>query len=164
MLDIKQIRHIIISMDVIKMKHVGREIRKLDNNISRRVVNLPTIIELNEITSNNSYILKFLLENKDLNIYQKDIEKRFGITRSTTSKVLSLMEKKNLIIRKICENDSRVKIIKITDKGEELSLLIDEEFENLERQLLNGFTEKEKDKLFNFLERINYNCEEGNND
>ena len=40
-----------------------------------------------------------------MDIYQKDIEAHFGITRATASKVITLMEKKGLIQRVSTESE-----------------------------------------------------------
>ena len=76
------------------LKLIGREVKKLNNHIARYIINLPTIRELDELTGNNGAILHYLACKENENVTQKDIELAFGITRSTTSTVVSLMEKK----------------------------------------------------------------------
>lgn len=139
------------------MKHIGIEIRNLSNLISRNVANLKTILLLDEITGNNGFILCYLDNNSSKVVTQKDIEKALGITRSTASTVLSLMEKKELIKRETLENDSRVKKIIITNKGQELSSMIKKELEAFEKQLVNGFSKEEIHDFLNYLNRLKDN-------
>ncbi len=139
------------------MEHIGIEIRNLNNLISRKVSNLKTILLLDEITGNNGFILCYLAKNSSRVITQKDIEKSLGITRSTASTVLSLMEKKDLIKREILERDSRIKVINITSKGKELSSMIDKELEAFEKQLVSGFSKEEINSFLSYLYRIKEN-------
>ena len=67
---------------------IGRELRKLHNAIRRHVDNSPIRHEIENITGTNGWIIVFLADRRDRDIYQRDIEREFGITRSTASKVL----------------------------------------------------------------------------
>lgn len=140
--------------------HIGRKIKKLHNQISRNITNLPTISELDDLTGNNGAILSYLAYNEKNNVTQKDVEEAFGITRSTTSTVLSLMEKKDLIERVINVDDARSKTIIVTDKGKEYVNKIRKEIDSFENKLTNGFTEKELLLLSSFIERIECNLKE----
>lgn len=142
------------------MLPIGLKIKRLSNYLSRCVDNLESVKKLDELTGNNNFIIKYLIDNENKVVTQKDIEQAFGITRSTTSKVLSLMEKKNLIIRDINEADSRSKVIKITDKGKEISQIIDEELVTFEKIVIKGFSSKELETLNLYLERIKNNLKE----
>ena len=143
------------------LRHVGREIKKLNNLVARSITNLPTIKELDELTGNNGAILSFLAYNEENNVTQKDVETAFGITRSTTSTVLSLMEKKELIERVVNSEDARCKTIIVTKKGKEYVSKIKEEISFFEAMILKGFTEKEIDMFFKFINRIECNLKEG---
>ena len=74
--------------------HIGREIRSLNNAIRREVDSSPVKRKIDDITGTNGWIIGYISRNSGRDIYQRDIEKEFGITRSTASKVLILMEKK----------------------------------------------------------------------
>ena len=140
--------------------HIWRKIKKLHNQISRNITNLPKIVELDGLTGNNGAILSFLAYNEKNNVTQKDVEVAFGITRSTTSTVLSLMEKKSLIERVINVDDARSKTIIVTDKGKEYVDKIRKEIELFESNLINGFNEDEVKLLFSFIDRIECNLKE----
>ena len=84
---------------------LGLEIKKLNNLISRNISNLKTLSMLNEVSNSNGLILRYIEEHEDEMVTQKDIEMAFGITRSTASTVLSLMEKKELITREVLKEE-----------------------------------------------------------
>ena len=90
-------------------------------------------------------------------IYQKDIEEYFTITRSTASKVLSLMEQKGLIQRQAVAQDARLKKIILTDKAWEIREIMMADGEKLEETLLKGFREGEIETLRSYLKRIKDN-------
>ena len=48
----------------------------------------------------NGYIISYLCENKDKNIFQRDIEREFDLSRSTVSTILKQLESEGLIERK----------------------------------------------------------------
>ena len=63
----------------------------------------------NNLTNIQMCILCFLDKNNDKELYQKDIEKFLFIRRSTTTEILSIMERNNLIEREELNSDKRKK-------------------------------------------------------
>ncbi len=49
---------------------------------------------LDEVTLMHGWILRYLYEHQDAEIYQKDIEKYFGICRSGVTNIIQALEKK----------------------------------------------------------------------
>ena len=113
--------------------------------------------DLMKISMANGYILFYLYDNKDNYVYQKDFEENFGITRSTASKILSLMETKELVRRESVAGDARLKKITLTENGEELRRKMIAIKDKMEEQLKEGFSEKEIQQLYGYLERIKDN-------
>lgn len=74
---------------------------------------------LDNLTCSNGWIIGYVCEMKERgnDVYQRDLENNFGITRSTTSKVLGLMEKKGLVERVSVSHDARLKKIVPTDRS-----------------------------------------------
>ena len=100
-----------------KQKKLGGEISSIKNLFNRNVENSEVFRYVNMITSTNSFILGFLERHQDIDIYQKNIEEKFLITKSTTSKILKLMEQNGLIERIGVDSDARLKKIVLTEKG-----------------------------------------------
>lgn len=136
---------------------IGMELRSLNNLIRRYFEFSSHKKEIETITGNNGWIIGFLSENEGREIYQKDLEDHFTITRSTASKVLSLMERKHLIERQAVIQDARLKRIVLTEKAKKLTGLMCMDAERMERTLLQGFTEEEVKKLYSYLERMKKN-------
>ena len=55
-------------------------------------------------------------DHADTEIYQKDIEQEFKVSRATASNMLQLMERKGLIVRESVSCDARLKKISLTRK------------------------------------------------
>lgn len=138
-------------------KPIGIELRSLDNLIMRRFEQSEQKKQLDSITGTNGWIIAYLADNADKEIYQKDLEKQFSITRSTVSKVLNLMEKKGLIERRGVPGDSRLKKLVLTDKAWKISAVMRECGSQLEAALTKGFTQSELDSLYNYIQRMKDN-------
>ena len=64
---------------------------------------------------------RYLYEHQDAEIYQKDIEKYFGICRSGVTNIIQALEKKGLVCRASVASDARLKKVMLTEAGREKS-------------------------------------------
>lgn len=140
-----------------KKDSVGMQLRCLNNLIMRYMENSPVKKKMDQITGMNGWIIGYIASHPDEDIYQKDFEKRFSITRSTASKVLSLMEKKGLILRQSVPHDARLKKIVLTPKALEVHEMVKKDAAHFEGTLTEGFSKAEKALLISYLERIKNN-------
>ncbi len=136
---------------------VHNELRSLSHLIYRFIENLPNKKKIDSMTGTNGCIIGYLTENSDHDVFQKDIEKAFGITRSTASKVINLMEQKGLVERQSVSCDARLKKIVMTDKSKAVSHLMAEDMNLVESVLTEGFSPEEKKALYNYLKRMKQN-------
>lgn len=140
-------------------KSIGKELRSLNNVIKRYVENLTNFQHAKNVTGTNSWIIAYLAENQDKEIYQKDLEKQFSVTRSTASKVISRMEEKGLILREEVPSDARLKRLVLTPTALEMHYAIIEDLKKLESNLADGFTQEELDTLLSYMNRLKDNVE-----
>ncbi len=138
-------------------RYVGMEIRALDNLIRRFIDSKMRDTKLDHITGSNGWIIGYLKNNLHRPVYQKDLEAEFHITRSTTSKVLNLMEEKGLIVRESVAKDARLKRLVLTPKAIKISKELEEKKGKLEAQIVKGFTEDELEQLYSYIDRIKKN-------
>ena len=100
----------------------GKVINRISNRLRRRSAALQETLGMSGAQGN---ILNFILvEGQKHSIYQKDIEKEFGLRPSTATEVLKALEKKELICRVSEKQDARLKRIEFTSKAEEIRHLI----------------------------------------
>ena len=118
------------------------------------------IAEDDEITNKNGWIIGFIADNQDRDIFQRDIEEMFSIRRSTVSSMLQLMEKKGLIIRESVGYDARLKKLTLTPRAWEIHNQMIENLKENEKKLSTGLSDEEISVFFSVLERIRSNAEE----
>lgn len=136
--------------------HLGIEIRSLSNMINRYLgVTMPE--DARNATGGNARIIMFLAKNQTRNIFQYDIEERFSITRSTASRVLSLMEKKGLIERHAVERDARLRKIVLTKAALDIADSLRANAMRMEDMLFEGFQQEDRDNLSRYFARMRSN-------
>lgn len=140
-------------------KPIGFELRSLNNLVMRKIKNSYEKGQIDSITGTNGWIIGYLAENADKEIYQKDLEEQFSITRSTASKVLILMEKKGLIERSGVAHDARLKKLTLTEKARKITELMIANASQFENTLTKGFTEEELEYLYNLIQRMKNNIQ-----
>ncbi len=140
-----------------KDERIGLELRSLNNMIRRYFEFSPHRKEIDSATGSNGWIIGYLANNSHREIFQKDIEENFTITRSTASKVLSLMEQKGLIQRQAVSQDARLKRIVLTQKAWGIREIMLEDANALEHTLIGNFLPGEVDTLRSYLKRMKEN-------
>jgi len=138
-------------------KSIEVELRVLNNAIMRYMDKHSHKREMDKITGTNGWIIGFLAENEDRDVYQKDLEEYFGITRSTASKVIGLMEKKGLVTRLRVSHDARLRKLVLTEEARKLLRFMYQDGKDMEKKLLKGFTEQEMEQLYQYLIRMKSN-------
>lgn len=118
-------------------------IKKLENNIEKIHYALYNRKEYQDCSMMNLWVVDYLYNNQQDDIYQKDIENEFFINRATASKMLKLMEEKKLIKRVSCKNDARLKKVVLQEKGIELRKVAVEIRQEVEEKLTQNLTEDE---------------------
>ncbi len=144
-------------MDETHPLHIGFEIRQTSRLIKKYIDRSAALQYADQMTGTHAWILRYLQENDGAEVFQKDIEKRFEINRSSATGILQLMEKNGLIYREEVPYDARLKRIRLTEKAEALNASIHREIGLIEARLSHGFSEEELKTLSGFLDRIREN-------
>ena len=117
-------------------------IRSLHNVINRYLA-VTRPMEVESLSGGNIDIITFLARHSEREIFPQDVERRFGITRSTSSRVLALMERKGLIVRESVPRDARLKKIVLTDKSRDIAEALRANAVAMEGILLQGLSDDE---------------------
>lgn len=125
-------------------------VKKLDHHISRRFYSMYSRKALEECSVSNVWIVDYLYDHRDRDVFQKEIEDKFFVNRATVSKMLKLMEEKKLICRMPSAADSRKKKLILDEKGYALRRLCQSIRSEMEMQVASSLTEEEKE-LFRSL-------------
>lgn len=139
----------------------GGRINFLSNIMRREVEKLDAMKSMEKVSGTNGFILVYIYDHKDKPVYQKDIEHNFGITRSTASKVISLMEKKEMIERISVSKDARMKQLCLTEKAKQIVADVKAALNGFEAKLSSGISEDEKTILDKVLKQMEENLAYG---
>lgn len=112
------------------------------------------------LSGTNLFIIGYLYENRHREVYQKELEEKMNVRRSTISKVLQIMEDKQLIIKKQAEHDGRVKTIRLSEKVLENIAAWQNNMHILENRMMAGFTEEELEQFLYLIHKAKQNFED----
>lgn len=97
-------------------------------------------------------LLKFIGQN--VGCSQREINEYFMSDKGTTATLLKSLEQNEMILRQINKEDSRIKNLFITSKGEEFIGEMKLILSGWTELLLNNFNEQEREMAFKVLNRM----------
>ncbi len=140
-------------------RKLGFEIHRTSRIVKRYMDKDASKTYLDNITGTHGWVIGYLYNNRHRDIFQKDFEKEFDIRRSTASKILSLMESNDLIVRESVPYDARLKRIVLTEKAIEIQAVVERAFGKMEEKIKEGISEEELAVFFRVLDKVNKNME-----
>ena len=132
-------------------------LRMLNVSIRRRIESSQVKQELNHLAGPNGWVLGYLADHEDADVYQRDLEKELCICRSAVSKTVAALENEGLVERGRVASDDRLKKIVLTERGREFTEKIRADNRMLEEQLTCGFSDEELAALQAYLTRMQQN-------
>lgn len=141
---------------LVEDRFIGIELRSLNNAVRRYLETHTAPLSDDKITCTNAWIIGFI-DRSEGDVFQRDLENEFGITRSTASKVLILLEKKGLIERIGVSHDARLKKLVLTEKAQQIADRMKENGARMESRLTAGFSEQELAALAEYMQRMRDN-------
>ena len=107
---------------------------------------------VNGIAPSHGDILVCLYEKNGLSV--KELAEKIHRTQPTVTVLIDKLQKLGLVERIKSWEDSRVTLIKLTEKGVHLEPIFREISDKLNTVIYGGFTDIEKEQLEHFLEKI----------
>lgn len=93
------------------------------------------------VTQMQGRILSFILvESRERPLYQKEIEREFGLRPSTVTELLNNLERRDMIRRVSSESDGRYKEILFTESAEQIRQALETEINKTEEVLTEGIS------------------------
>lgn len=140
-----------------RRQHVGPALHRVDRMMGRNLEIHVKEQGIDELTMVHGWFLRYLYENREEDIFQKDIEKQFGFCRSSITNIIQTMEKKGYLKREAVQQDARLKKVLLTEKGvkehQTMAALIDQ----LNEKTLKGITDEELESFFDVIDKIEAN-------
>lgn len=141
-----------------KPNSIGFEIRTLSNLLKRKLFEFAPPPDGEEFTDMQGQIIDFLYANNNKReVFQKDVEEKFSMRRSTASRILQTLEKKGILTREYVSYDARLKKIVITAKAIENHERIRGKINEIESIVSRGLSEEEINIFFIITGKIKKN-------
>ena len=139
-----------IGFELITLGHLlKRERDRMNEKVKERVLG-----KENNVLCSDLNILKFLIDNKGKEIYQKDVEQFLSLTAPSVSNKLRDLERKGLINRTYSKVDTRLKRVTLTEKANDVNNLINKEIQEFENNLDSILEKEEKRDLINTISKL----------
>ena len=111
-----------------------------------------------DLTQSQADVIVLLAHESDKVFRQRDIERALNYSNPTVTGLINRLEQKGFIVRRIDPEDSRARIISLTDKALQIIEEIYESIRQTEKMLLEGFSEEEVELLQPLMSRIAKNA------
>lgn len=138
---------------------IGHIIKAINHLMQRKIFTSAAEDGLDKITVMHGWIIGYLINNDEKDIYQKDIESKFSISPSTVTNILKLMEKKGYIKRTSVDSDARLKKISLTESGKQIGTVIVNAFWENEQFVSNILNEEEREMFFILANKLRHGLE-----
>ena len=111
-----------------------------------------------DLTQSQADVIVLLAHESEKVFRQRDIERALNYSNPTVTGLINRLEQKGFIVRRIDPEDSRARIISLTDKALQIIEEIYESIRQTEKMLLEGFSEEEVELLQPLMSRIAKNA------
>lgn len=138
-------------------RHIGIAVRCLNHEIGRAVRAVISEEFGDSATGVQSWIVRYLYDHGEEDVFQKDLESQFSVRRSTMTTILQLMEKNGLIKKESVSRDARLKKLILTPVAIEMQDRIRSGIDTLEAKMREGISDKDLDTFFSVAEKIKEN-------
>ena len=140
-------------------KRIGMLIHRLDKMFYRNLSAAARQEGMDELTIVHGWIIRYLYENRNCDIYQRDIEKEFGVGRSSVTTTIQIMERDGYLRREVSEKDARLKRVVLTEKGLKAQEGIEKLIKKLNVRTLEGISKEELTTFLGVMEKLKSNLE-----
>jgi len=131
------------------------ELKRADNEIGRAMFEMNKKKNIAKAPSPlQRRIIRYLAKHEKEDVYQKDLEEAFGVTKATMSQTLTTLEMNKEIVRKDDKEDGRKKKIILTKKSKDNIKEIEKNFKALNKKITKDISERELKQFYKTLDKI----------
>lgn len=124
-------------------KDIGVMLRAINNLLMRASIQQSKNSGIDNCTFMHGWILGYLCLHNEDNVYQRDIEREFSLTRSAVTSIVKNMEQKGYIRRIEVKHDARLKKLVITPSGKETHNKIVQNFKEMDKTIINHISDED---------------------
>ncbi|MDT2523792.1 MarR family winged helix-turn-helix transcriptional regulator [Enterococcus raffinosus] len=136
---------------------IGFEVRELSLLIARHIEKMS---DGGHIRGPQGFALGYLVNNRDKEIYQKDLEERLSIRKPTASNLVDRMIKNGFLTTAPSQKDKRLKQLIVTEKAIQTTIEIEKHIEEVENILKQDVSEEEITQFFATMQKFKNNIQQ----
>ncbi len=137
-----------------KLGNLSLSARSIDCLVDKKLSDENAYSDVPKAVLSSAWLIDFVYIHKSDDIYQKDIERCFSITRSAASKILIQLEKLNVIERHRVSHDARLKKLEFTEQGMKYAVRIHSEAVKVENEVFGCLSAEEAHTLAQLMRKI----------
>lgn len=141
-------------MQMKEREPLGFTLCALANAIKRRIDESVSSCVPFDITRTQSWIIGYIANHSEQNVFQRDIEAALAVRRSTATGILQTMEKNGLLCREPVEQDARLKKLTLTPQAVQAHETITQAIAQSERDIFACLNTEEKDALLELSKKL----------
>ncbi len=138
-------------------KHLGARIKALSHAFMHRYFETARAMGLDDFSIMHGHILGLLHWNRGRDVFQKDLEELFFLSRSSVAALMKTMEQKGYLRRVPVPQDARLKKLVLTERGEEVFQTSFAAIRATEARAAADVSPEELDAFFAVASRIRQN-------
>ncbi|MBR6525528.1 MAG: MarR family transcriptional regulator [Clostridia bacterium] len=124
-------------------QELGFRLRCLSHYHKRLADRSPAKAQMEHVTGTHGWVIGYLYDHRQEDIFQRDLERVFQMRRSTATGILQLMEKNELITRESVRHDARLKKLCLTEKALRLHESFGRDLNRIEQEMVKGLSAEE---------------------
>ncbi len=128
---------------------LGLKIKKINDMIEKGINHR---LQEQDLTFSQHHVLVYLRHQENQTARLKELEKHFNVAQPTMAGIVVRLESKGLVRSSVLPEDRRVKVVTLTESGNQL---LHESYLNMkkvEQQLVSNLNEQEKEELGRLLD------------
>ncbi len=142
-----------------KQEWIGFQTRYLSKMIGCRLHQKEMESGADTVTATHGWIIGYLWEHREEEIYQKDLEREFHMARSSITGIVQIMENNGYIKRTLVAHDARLKKIELTPRGVEFHKNTHRNMEELELEVKQGISPEDLNTYYRVTEQMKKNLQ-----
>ena len=128
-------------------QNLGKQVHHLSRLMKKSLDASPAKSCMDHLTGVHGWIIGYLYHHRERDTFQRDLENELGMSRSTATTVLQLMEKNELLTRHGVPYDARLKKLVLTDKAVGLLQTFEADCERLDEAVMEGISPEEREQF-----------------
>ncbi|KAA9394768.1 MarR family transcriptional regulator [Kocuria coralli] len=106
------------------------------------------------LTRQQAFTIGYIEEHQDRGVIAREISEMSGTTPASVASLIQGLEDRGLITRTPSPEDSRVKLLAVTDEGVRLTEGFDDAVRQAQAQVLASLSDEEQEQLVALLDRV----------